>query len=128
MTSPPPCKNRDSLDHQGRGWFAVHWPSQRRASPRSDRPSGGKAHVAYIPNEGRRVTGLSRLARVVDGLAKRLQMQERLTDEIANALVSRLQPRGASSGDRGRAPVHEHARSAQAGRDHGDLGGPGAVP
>jgi GTP cyclohydrolase I len=55
----------------------------------------GKAHVAYIPNERGRITGLSKLARLVDGLARRLQIQERLTAQIADAMVERLEPRGA---------------------------------
>jgi GTP cyclohydrolase I len=58
-------------------------------------PFIGKAHVAYIPNEGGRLTGLSKLARLVDGLSRRPQVQERLTAEIADALVKRLDPRGA---------------------------------
>jgi GTP cyclohydrolase I len=55
----------------------------------------GKAHVAYIPNEEGRITGLSKLARLVDGLARRPQVQERLTAQIADAMVERLEPRGA---------------------------------
>jgi GTP cyclohydrolase IA len=55
----------------------------------------GKAHVAYIPNERGRITGLSKLARLVDGLARRPQVQERLTAQIADAMVERLEPRGA---------------------------------
>jgi GTP cyclohydrolase I len=58
-------------------------------------PFIGKAHVAYIPNEDGRLTGLSKLARLVDGLSRRPQVQERLTAEIADALVERLEPRGA---------------------------------
>jgi GTP cyclohydrolase I len=58
-------------------------------------PFHGHAHVAYIPNEDGRITGLSKLARLVDGFAKRPQVQERLTTQIADALVDRLQPRGA---------------------------------
>jgi GTP cyclohydrolase I len=58
-------------------------------------PFVGKAHVAYIPNEDGRLTGLSKLARLVDGLSRRPQVQERLTAEIADALVKRLDPRGA---------------------------------
>lgn len=56
-------------------------------------PFMGKAHVAYIPKAGR-VTGLSKLARVVEGAARRPQMQERLTTQIADAMMSRLQPKG----------------------------------
>ena len=55
----------------------------------------GKAHVAYIPNEQGRITGLSKLARLVEGLARRPQVQERLTAQIADAMVERLEPRGA---------------------------------
>jgi len=58
-------------------------------------PFHGKAHVAYIPNEDGRITGLSKLARLVDGFARRPQVQERLTTQIADALVDALQPRGA---------------------------------
>ena len=58
-------------------------------------PFVGKAHVAYIPNEEGQITGLSKLARLVDGLAKRPQVQERLTAQIADAMVERLEPRGA---------------------------------
>lgn len=56
-------------------------------------PFIGKAHVAYIPKAGR-VTGLSKLARVVDILSKRPQVQERLTTQIADILMRKLKPRG----------------------------------
>jgi GTP cyclohydrolase I len=55
----------------------------------------GKAHVAYVPNEQGRITGLSKLARLVEGLSRQPQVQERLTAQIADAMVERLQPRGA---------------------------------
>jgi GTP cyclohydrolase I len=55
----------------------------------------GVAHVGYIPNSGGKVTGLSKLARLVDLYAKRPQVQERLTSQIADALVRKLDPRGA---------------------------------
>jgi GTP cyclohydrolase I len=57
-------------------------------------PFLGRAHVAYIPAEDGRITGLSKLARLVDGFARRLQVQERMTTEIADAIESVLQPRG----------------------------------
>jgi GTP cyclohydrolase IA len=57
-------------------------------------PFIGKAHVAYIPNSDGRVTGLSKLARLVDGYAKRPQVQERLTTQIADEIERTLQPRG----------------------------------
>jgi GTP cyclohydrolase I len=58
-------------------------------------PFHGQAHVAYIPGNDGRITGLSKIARLVDGFAKRPQVQERLTTQIADALVEVLQPRGA---------------------------------
>ena len=58
-------------------------------------PVHGHAHVAYIPNEDGRITGLSKLARLVDGFAKRPQVQERLTTQVADAMVAALAPRGA---------------------------------
>ncbi len=57
-------------------------------------PMVGKAHVAYIPNDDGRITGLSKLARLVEGYAKRLQVQERITSQIADTLEKVLSPRG----------------------------------
>ncbi len=57
-------------------------------------PFMGSAHVAYIPNVQGQITGLSKLARVVDGYARRPQVQERLTTQIADAIEKALQPRG----------------------------------
>lgn len=56
-------------------------------------PFYGKAHVAYIPRKGK-VTGLSKLARVVEGFARRPQLQERLTSQIADSIMKALQPWG----------------------------------
>jgi GTP cyclohydrolase IA len=55
-------------------------------------PFHGRAHVAYIPDEDGRIAGLSKVARMVDGFAKRPQVQERLTTQIADALVDILTP------------------------------------
>ena len=55
-------------------------------------PFFGKAHVAYIPDG--RIVGLSKLARLVDVFARRLQVQERLTDQVADALQRTLEPMG----------------------------------
>jgi len=57
-------------------------------------PFLGKAHVAYIPGPEGQITGISKLARVVDVLSKRLQVQERITTEVADTLVRALRPRG----------------------------------
>jgi GTP cyclohydrolase IA len=57
-------------------------------------PWVGKAHCAYIPNEEGRVIGLSKFARLIDGYARRPQVQERLTTQIADALQDKLEPRG----------------------------------
>jgi GTP cyclohydrolase I len=58
-------------------------------------PFIGHAHVAYLPSEDGRITGLSKLARVVDLYSRRPQVQERLTSQVADALMDRLAPRGA---------------------------------
>ena len=57
-------------------------------------PFNGRAHVAYVPGEDGRITGLSKLARVVDGFAKRPQVQEKLTTQIADAMMEALEPLG----------------------------------
>ena len=57
-------------------------------------PFVGRAHVAYIPRRGGMITGLSKLARLVDGYARRLQVQERLTSQIADAIQGTLEPQG----------------------------------
>ena len=57
-------------------------------------PFYGQAHVAYIPNTDGRVTGLSKIARLVDGFARRPQVQERLTTQVADAIEESLSPRG----------------------------------
>jgi GTP cyclohydrolase I len=58
-------------------------------------PFHGKAHIAYLPGEQGRFTGLSKLARLVEGYARRLQVQERLTSQLADAVMSMLEPAGA---------------------------------
>jgi len=57
-------------------------------------PFHGRAHIGYIPGESGRITGLSKLARLVDVYAKRPQVQERLTGQVADALVRILEPLG----------------------------------
>jgi GTP cyclohydrolase I len=57
-------------------------------------PFTGRAHVAYIPGESGHITGLSKIARLVDGFARRPQVQERLTTQVADALQEVLSPRG----------------------------------
>lgn len=57
-------------------------------------PFAGKAHIAYIPSEGR-IVGISTLAQALEVLAKRLQVQERLTAQLADLIMERLKPKGA---------------------------------
>ncbi len=57
-------------------------------------PFFGDVHVAYIPNESGQIAGLSGIARLVDGVSKRLQVQERFTTEIANAIQEHMKPKG----------------------------------
>jgi GTP cyclohydrolase IA len=57
-------------------------------------PFFGVAHIGYIPNQKGQITGLSKLARLVDVYARRPQVQERMTSQIADALVDSLEPRG----------------------------------
>lgn len=57
-------------------------------------PFHGMAHIGYIPGADGRITGLSKLARLVDVFARRPQVQERLTSQIADLLMERLRPRG----------------------------------
>jgi GTP cyclohydrolase I len=57
-------------------------------------PFNGRAHIAYVPNKSGQITGLSKVARVVDLLSKRLQVQERLTTQIAETIERALDPRG----------------------------------
>ena len=57
-------------------------------------PFAGKAHVAYIPGNDGRITGLSKIARLVEGFSRRLQVQEKLTVQIADAMEESLEPRG----------------------------------
>jgi GTP cyclohydrolase I len=57
-------------------------------------PFAGRAHVAYIPGDDGRITGLSKIARLVDGFARRPQVQERLTTQVADALTEVLKPSG----------------------------------
>jgi GTP cyclohydrolase I len=57
-------------------------------------PFYGSAHIAYIPGDDGKITGLSKLARLVDVFAKRPQVQERLTTQVADALCKLLEPAG----------------------------------
>ena len=91
-------------------------------------PFNGKAHVAYVPNRSGQITGLSKVARVVDVLSKRLQVQERLTTQIAETIEQALVAARRVRRDRGRAPVHDDARREEARRRDGDVGRPRALP
>ena len=77
-------------------------------------PFIGLAHVAYIPGPSGNITGLSKLARLVDGFARRPQVQERLTMQIADAVGDRARAGRRARRHRGRAPVHVDPGRAQA--------------
>ena len=89
-------------------------------------PFFGTAAVAYIPDG--RVIGLSKIPRIVEMYARRLQVQERLTQQIADFLMERLAPEGRRRGRRGDAPVRGDARRAQAGHGHDHRRGAGPLP
>ena len=88
-------------------------------------PFSGVASIGYLP--GDRILGLSKLARVLDLFARDLQVQERLTQQVADWLQENLSPRGVC-GDRGRAPVHVAARSPGPRKPHDDVGTARAPP
>ena len=81
-------------------------------------PIIGKAHVAYLPDG--RVLGLSKIARVVDIFAQRLQTQESITAQIASTIDEALSPPRCRGDDRGGTHVHGDARNSQAGLDNAD--------
>ncbi len=83
-------------------------------------PFHGVAHVGYLPD--RRILGLGKLARIVERFARDLQIQERLTTQVADWLQEELAPKGVGVVDRGRAPLHVAARRPEARDEHGHLG------
>ena len=89
-------------------------------------PIIGRAHVGYLPSN--RVVGISKLARVVEAFARRLQVQEKMNAQIANCHPEGAGAQGRGGGDRGGASMHDHARRAQDRRHHGDLDHAGRVP
>ena len=90
-------------------------------------PFHGVAHIGYIPAEDGRVTGLSKLARLVEIFARRPQVQEQITTQVADALVQHLEVAGRHRRHRGRAPLHVDARGPQAGLAHDHLRRAGAA-
>ena len=82
-------------------------------------PFIGRAHVAYIPNG--KVIGLSKVARIVDVFARRLQIQENLTTQIAEALMDALASVGRRGRGRGETSLHDDARSRKAKLGHEDF-------
>ena len=81
-------------------------------------PFTGRAHIAYVPTG--RVVGLSKIARLIDVYARRLQTQEHLTSQIATAIDEILKPQGRRRDARGRAYLHVDARRRQARLDDAD--------
>ena len=89
-------------------------------------PFFGRCHIGYIPNG--KVFGVSKLARLVDMFARRLQLQERLTEQISQAIMDVDRRQGRRRHDRGAPPVHDDARRREAELDHGHLLGARRVP
>ena len=83
-------------------------------------PFFGKAHVAYIPNG--KIVGLSKIPRIVDVYAQRLQVQERLTTQIAEGLCRVLSPAGVGVVIEAYPSLHDDARSAEAELEDDHLG------
>ena len=88
-------------------------------------PFFGRAHVAYIPDG--RIIGLSKVPRVVEVFSRRLQVQERLTDQIADALMEVVRPLGVGRGDRGDPSLHGDAGRGEAELPHRDQRAPRRV-
>ena len=78
-------------------------------------PIIGKAHIAYLPDT--RVVGISKLARVLHGFARRLQVQERLTAEVADCIWEHLQPKGVAVVIEATPRLHDRPRRQHARRD-----------
>ena len=91
-------------------------------------PFKGVAHIGYIPGADGRITGLSKLARLVEVYARRPQVQERLTSQIADLLMEQLDAARRDRGAGVRAHVHGDARHPQGRRPHHHLGGTRRVP
>ena len=89
-------------------------------------PFYGKAHVAYLPSE--KVIGLSKIPRIVDMFARRLQVQERLTQEIAETIQRGAETAGRRRHHRGTAFLHDDARRRKAALRHGDQRHAGRLP
>ncbi len=88
-------------------------------------PFFGVAHVGYLPRG--RVVGISKIARVVEELARRPQLQERLAAQVADTLMTGLEPQGVG-GHRGGAHLHDRPGGAQAREPDRHLGHPGPLP
>ena len=89
-------------------------------------PFFGRCHIGYIPSG--KVFGVSKLARLVDMYARRLQLQERLTEQISQAVMESIDAHGRRRDDRGAPPVHDDARRGEAELGDGHLVGARRLP
>lgn len=89
---PQDVVGRGVFDAEGEGMVLVRDVEFHSLCEHHLLPFFGRVHVAYLP--GRKIIGLSKIPRLVDLYARRLQVQERITEQVADALVKLLQPRG----------------------------------
>lgn len=82
-------------------------------------PFFGKVHIAYVPNE--KVVGISKLARTVEVYARRLQIQEQMTTQIADSIDQSPMHQGCHGHDRGRTYVYDNAWNQKRGQQNGDV-------
>ena len=89
-------------------------------------PFFGRCHIGYIPTG--KVFGVSKLARLVDMFARRLQLQERLTEQVSQAIMDEIGAQGRRRDDGGASPVHDDARCREAELGDGHVLGARNVP
>ena len=125
-TAPGRSSRRSRTKSTTRRWSWRRRSPSIPCAPTTSCRSTGTAHIAYIPNDT--IVGLSKLPRLLEFYARRPQLQERLTEQVAAVLEEELKPQGVMVVDRGPAPLRGDARRQEAGRRDGDVRDPGDLP